>query len=349
MKDPVIDKYLKRIQQKFVNSMRNIFASRSKDTNPDEKHTVIETLKHKDITWIDITNPKKKTIADLSTEYPFHPLHLEACLEGDQLDRLEVEDDYLFILLHNPMYKPETDKIVTNKMYVFLGKNYVITLHDDTVKTVSSLFKKCEDTPEIKDEFFKKSSAYLLYSILEELVNTMAVLRKIVLQELDEIDDLVFDTKVSGVYEISTLRQRIVRLRRVLGPYRKILQSLAADSSKFTLNMTRYFKNIANEADRLWDTLEEARETIEIYKDADFTVSTEKTNKILTVLTVIFTFTIPTTIFGTLYGMNIFLPGGIEAGSWLFLGEFTTFYIIVAASFISIILMLLYFKYKDWL
>ena len=56
---------------------------------------------------------------------------------------------------------------------------------------------------------------------------------------------------------------------------------------------------------------------MEIYKDTDFVLSTEKTNKVLAVLTIIFTLAIPSTVIGTFYGMNVNLPGGIEDNSMI--------------------------------
>jgi len=96
------------------------------------------------------------------------------------------------------------------------------------------------------------------------------------------------------------------------------------------------------------ETLEESRETMEIYKDTDFVLSTEKTNKVLAVLTIIFTLAIPATVIGTFYGMNVELPGGID-NSAAILGPFTTFIIVIIASSISAIMMFAYFKRHGWI
>ena len=58
------------------------------------------------------------------------------------------------------------------------------------------------------------------------------------------------------------------------------------------------------------EVLEESKETIEIFKDTDFMLSTEKSNKILAVLTILFTLSIPVTVVAAIYGMNVNLPGG---------------------------------------
>jgi len=87
---------------------------------------------------------------------------------------------------------------------------------------------------------------------------------------------------------------------------------------------------------------------MEIYKDTDFVLSNEKTNKVLAVLTMIFTLAIPSTVIGTFYGMNVNLPGGIE-NNLMILGPFSTFVVIIIASAIPAIIMFMYFKKLGWI
>jgi len=323
------------------------FSNNESSTHKEVKRNNLIHQEHNNLQWVDIKNPNRKELTEHLAAYQFHPLHLDACILRGQLDRVETEEKYLFILIHPPYFKKESGRIVASKVCLFIGKNYVITIHESS-PALSELFDLCANDEYERELLFKKSSSFLGYSILKALFKNTASYRKEVLEELDAIDDLVFDIRVSGAHKISQLRQKIVKLKRITGSFKRILQELAIDKSPQTLDMTRYYKNLTNEANNLWDTLEEATDTIEIYKDADITVSTEKTNQILTLLTLVFTLTIPTTILGTFYGMNILLPGGIESGSWFFLGPYTTFYIIGGISIVTITAMLWYFKSKNW-
>jgi len=100
---------------------------------------------------------------------------------------------------------------------------------------------------------------------------------------------------------------------------------------------------------RLWSNLDECQESIEIYKDTDFLLSQERTNRILSLLTIVFTISIPATVIGAFYGMNIHLPGGIEAGAWTTWGTYTTFIIIVLVSLIPGIVMFWLFRRWRWI
>jgi magnesium transporter len=78
-------------------------------------------------------------------------------------------------------------------------------------------------------------------------------------------------------------------------------------------------------------------------------LSSEKTNRILAVLTIWFILSIPLVIVGTFYGTNINLPGGIEVGAWTFLGTYTTLIIVLIISATFALAMSLYFLRVGWL
>jgi len=114
-------------------------------------------------------------------------------------------------------------------------------------------------------------------------------------------------------------------------------------------HLVLYFDDVIDHVDKVIETLEESKETMEIYKDTDFMLSTEKSNKILAALTILFTLSIPATVVSQLYGMNINLPGGLETGTWLQIGPYTTLIFVILASVIPTVLMLLYFRRLGWL
>ena len=195
-----------------------------------------------------------------------------------------------------------------------------------------------------------KSSGYLLHSIIDVLVDDLLHMLMKVVGNLEDIEDAVFDDKVAVVKEISLLRREIILLRGINFPLKRIVLEVTKDIQKFSdEDLTQYFNDVGDHIDKVLEVLEGSRETIEIYKDTDFMLSTEKTNEILAVLTILFTLSIPVTIIGTFYGMNMNLPGGIQTGSWTFFGTYTTMIIVVLITIACTLIMLLYFRRVGWI
>lgn len=337
---------------KYYINFLNIREDEEKTATSPTGREKMRMIRHKKITWADFVNPTRKEISQLAQKYPFHPLHLEDCVSKGQFPKIEQsdEDHYIFLLLRFPRYKEIEEKIVISQICFFLGKDYLVTIHEDSQDAIASIFKDCAQNPKQKEAYIDGSSAHLLYTIIDQLTKDFYPLLQKILKEVDQTEDIVFDDKVSGVYQVSQLRQKIVTLRRVISPLRTLLSDMENRVKKFTsINLSVYFDNIIHRVEKAWETLEEARETVEIYKDSDFTFSTEKTNRILAILTIIFTFTIPASVIGTLYGMNIVLPGGIGLGEWTFWGKYTTFIVILIVAAIPALLMQWYFRKRGWL
>lgn len=305
--------------------------------------------KHGATTWVDLENPGREKLAELERSYSLHPMHVRESLQKVQHVQVEREPQYLFLVLHVPVLTTHTDKIHITQVGVFLGKNFLITIRNGASPCISDMFEVCSLSQAKADEYFKEGSAQLLYRLISSLLSDISDMTDDVNNELDSIEDDVFDSRDSDAQQIGKVRQKIVRLGRIIGPKRLVLADLTEQVGVFAgQGVAKYYAGNVKLVNKLWEEIEEAKETVEVYKDADFTASTEQTNRILAILTLIFTFTIPITVVGTMYGMNVLLPGGIETGSWHFWGRYTTLGVIVGISAGAAIGMYLYFRYKKW-
>ena len=313
-----------------------------------EKEGKLEPISHKGVTWVDVENPTRKEMSILAQDYPFHHLNLDDCISKIQLTKIDQHEEYLFILVHFPSYGDQQGLVVSNQISIFLGKDYLVTLHQGD-KSLEEMFQTCKKDEHQRQAFMGKSSAYLLYHVIDRLVDDLFPMLDKVMSNLDDIEDKVFDERMSAVREVSRLRREIGDLRRIVFPLRRLIADLATKAQQFTTyDLSVYFSDIKDHIEKAWETLEEAKESVEIFKDTDYILSTEKTNKALAVLTIVFTLTIPASVVGALYGTNIRLPGGIETGAWTFFGPYTTFLIILLAAVIPALLMAWYFHRVGW-
>ena len=315
------------------------------DTGLEKKVTIMEGDK---FTWIDLQNPDRQVVEDLARDYNLNTLNIEDCLTKFELPKLDTYAEHVFLILHFPPLASKQVMPKYSQLSIFMGKDFLITVHQGDLAPLVSMVELCNSDidPERKKRLLGKSTGVLLHEIIDALVDDLLHTLRRIIANLDDIEEVVFDDKKSVARQISVLRREITMLRRIVSPLKRIVLDTAKQVPRFsaTEDLTLYFDDVIDHLDKVIDTLEESRETMEIYKDTDFMLSTEKTNKVLGILTIIFTLAIPATVIGTFYGMNVNLPGGTEDA-----GSYTSFIVIILASVIPAGLMFFYFKRLGWL
>jgi len=312
----------------------------------------LETIQGNGFTWTDIQNPDRAEIEKLGQMYNFNALNLDDSISKIQLAKIDNYEDHSFVILHFPPLALKRGMSRFNQLAVFIGKDHLVTIHYGELKPLVEMVSHCKDDSKYRNELLGKSSGFLLYKIVDALVDELLHTLRRIVENLDEIEDDVFDENKSTPKKISLLRREITILRRIVHPLRKTVLETSKNTQRFSNSdddLVIHFDDVIDHIDKVAETLDEAKETMEIYKDTDFLLSTEKSNKILATLTIIFTLTIPPTVVGAIYGMNINLPGGTETGSWNFLGEYTALIIMLILSMIPSGLLYAYFFKKKWL
>lgn len=312
----------------------------------------IEMVHGKKFSWIDLQSPDRSDVEKLSEKYHFNALNIEDCMTKFELPKLDSYNDHFFVILHFPPLLQQPGISRNSQLSIFVGKDFLVTVHQGDLKPLVDLVNICKNDSDQhrKERLLEKSTGYLLHEIVDILVDDLLHMSRKVIANLDDLEDEVFDEKKSVARNIALLRREINIMRRIANPLKKFVQEIAKNIKRFSDedDLSLYFDDVIDHIDKVIETLEESRETMEIYKDTDFMLSTEKTNKVLAVLTIIFTFAIPGTVIGTFYGMNVNLPGGISDHSTI-LGPYTSLIIIITASVIPVALMFIYFRKLGWI
>src|SRR6266487_337090 len=310
----------------------------------------LDTISNNGFLWTDIQKPTNEKMTMLAKNFNFHELNVEDCLSKVQIPKVDRYEDHLFIILHVPTTGEKEKTLPTfSQLSIFAGRNYLVTIHQGDLKALDDIFQICKQSDEQRQVIMGNSPGYLLHSIIDAFVDDLLLILKKIISNLDDLEESVFNDRKSDVKTISLLRREITSLRRIVVRLRRTMSEVTKDIQKFAEeDLTPYFADVEDHIEKLFEELEESKEIVDIYKDTDFMLSTEKSNKILAILTIIFTLSIPTSTIATFYGMNINLPGSI-AHPWTFLGEYTTMMLILLASIISGLYMLWYFSHLGWI
>jgi len=275
-------------------------------------------------------------------------LDIYDCTSKNQVTKYNVTDEYSFLILQIPSSIQEFSRIPYLQLGIFILKDGIITISDTPFQPLEDFLSTfTEDSTEYK-KTQKQSPSYLLYKIFSIIQTVVSSRVKDTLSYVSNVEQLVLDPLANSVREVIRARTHIAYMRRMIVP---LLQIVEEYQKKVAQNkqMSSYYRDIRDHLKKAVAIINEAKETIEIYKDSDYIINTEEANRILSILTIAFTFSIPATLLGTFYGMNIPLPGGTETGPWNLFGPYTTFLIIIFISVVVAYAMFLYFKYKRWI
>jgi len=274
-----------------------------------------------------------------------------------------------------------------SQLSIFLGRNYLVTVHQGKLNPIVEMFRQCKGnkgsttgsssytnineyrhnqeplTPSFMEK--KSYSIYLFYKILDVLVDDLLHILNHVTERLDDIEDDVFNDKIVITQRVSLLRRDIATLSRIAIPLKQIIMEIMTKdiqkfldekdthrqqegSSNSVDDLVLFFSDVKDHIGKVIEALDSSDKTIAIYQDTNFMLSNDKTNRALTVLTIMFTLTIPITVISAIYGMNVKIPGGNEV-PWKLFGPYTTFILLLMGSAIASLVMLWFFYHFGWI
>ena len=118
----------------------------------------IERLSHGGLEWIHIEEPSALERAWLAEHFDFHPLDLEDVMSRNQRPKIDEYPDYLFIVLHFPIFDKQVGRLNAGELDLFVGPDFVITLPNQPLKPVEYLFERCRTNEEIREQLFSKGT-----------------------------------------------------------------------------------------------------------------------------------------------------------------------------------------------
>src|SRR5215469_5909172 len=304
----------------------------------------VEQIDSSGLRWVNIEHPGSLERTWLEEHYDFHALDLEDVLSRNQRPKIDVYDDYLFIVLHLPVFDRALGRLGTGELDLFVGPDYLVTIPNQPLQPVEYLFERCRSKEELRDQLFSRGSGYLLYRLVDDSFDyCFPMLRKIG-NKLDALEDDIFEGRSEEVVrDISNVKQEIINFRKVIRPQRPVLRDLEKVKQRYLatdLDLEIYFDDIVDAHERIWDMLENYKEVAEALEETNESVISHRLNDILRVLTSISVVILPLTLIASIMGMNTWVPDeGREAG----------FFLVLAVMAIILVGTVVYFRRRGWL
>ncbi len=311
----------------------------------EEQEPKINSIQHGKLTWYYIEKPTINEVSYLSENFSFHPLDLDDILSRVQRPKIDEYEDYLFLVLHFPVFNKENRVTTSSEVDIFIGENYVITVHCSAdLKPLSKFFKECQLDIETRTKFMRYSSGYLLYHILDRLVNYCFPILNKVTDNIEKVEDLIFTRTVpETVREILMIRRDLISFRRVIHPQIGVVDALEHEDYPFLKeDQEIYFGDIADHTHKIWDALEDSKEVVDGLAETSNWLTSHRIQEVMRILTILTAILAPGTLIASIYGMNVQLPGG----GWSNVMPFIILLVIMLGIAVT---MLIFFRRRNWL
>ncbi len=298
--------------------------------------------------WLNITNPTEQDLAKLAKEYKFHELDLADCHQKTERPKIDEYDKYLFIILQFPVYNKRHHRFDTEQLNIFIGQNYLITLHDGKLEALNEIFKSCKKSMKSRDVFFgeKQGTGYLLYEIISVLFNSIFPITDKIQISIKKVEDEIFESKRAKdeLFNIMIIKKNVITLRKILLPQRSVVAALEHKQKRFLPeNLVIYFDDVVDQIESLWNILGTQKEIVESLEDTNESLLSHNINLTIRTLTVFSAIMLPLTFLTGLFGMNVKLPSDDA------MININNFWEILGIMAIVVILMFALFKWKKWL
>ncbi|MBJ6367077.1 magnesium/cobalt transporter CorA [Snuella sedimenti] len=293
------------------------------------------------VTWINLNGLNHvNQIEKIGKHFNIHPLVLEDIANISQRPKIDIYDDYLFVVV-KMLYYDANENIISEQVSLILGENYVLTFQEaegDVFDSVRGRIRLAQG------RIRTQNADYLLYVLMDAVVDHYFSIIEILSDKIEDFETDIFSGNVRDHLnkDIQDLKREILKVRRAIFPLREVISRIEKHESPLINRKTiTYYRDIYDHLIQVVENIDIYREMIWSLMDMYMTSISNKMNEVMKVLTIMASIFIPLTFIAGIYGMNFdYIPE---------LHYKYSYFILWGVMVVLFIAMLLFFKRKKWL
>ena len=258
------------------------------------------------IAWIGVYRPSEEELASIAREFDLHPLAVEDAVHAHQRAKLERYGDTLYLVLRTARYIDETETVEFGEVHIFAGPHFVITVRHAEAPDLAEVRRSLEARPDL----LTRGPLAIVHAIMDRVVDDYAPVVAGMENDVDEIEDDVFDGSPTVSRRIYELTREVIAFQRATKPLPSIIGELMR-APKVDDEERRYLRDVQDHALRAEERADAFRELLQNILSVNLTLETkalseistqqnEEVKKISAWAAILFA----PTLVGTIYGMN---------------------------------------------
>ena len=271
---------------------------------------------HGGFAWIGLYRPTDAELDVVANEFDLHHLAVEDTRKGHQRAKLERYGETLFVVLRSARYLDEVEAVEFGELHVFIGRDFAITVRRAESPDLGRVRHRLEATPEL----LEKGPEAVLYAVLDEVVDEYSPVLIGLENDIDEIEEQLFDGDPMVTRRIYDLASEVMELQRATRPLLDMFATLERGFEKYGVDveLQRYLRDVLDHSIRVVERADSFRQLLQNALQVHATLvgqrqneemrllsetnlaQSEEVKKISSWAAIIFA----PTLIGTVYGMN---------------------------------------------
>src|SRR3954462_7048989 len=253
------------------------------------------------VVWIGLHEPDTSLLTSVQRQFQLHDLAIEDADHAHQRPKIEQYGDALFIVARTAQL--EGDSIAFGVTHLFVGEGYLVSVRHGASTSYTPVRERCESCPRA----LARGEDYILYAILDFIVDNYSPVLESIHEEVESIEDDVLSKAISKaqIERLYMLRRDLLRLRTAIGPLVEVCRRLEHDElAMVRATMQPLFRDVTDHVRNIQERIDSMREVLAFAFEASLLVGqaqeTAVSKKLASWLAII---AIPTALAG-IYGMN---------------------------------------------
>ena len=251
--------------------------------------------------WIGLVEPTPAEFEAVRREFKLHELPVEDAIKAHQRPKLEMYEDFLFVVLKTARYVESEEVLEFGEILVFLGTGFLITVRHGETR-----LRDVREELERRPERLRLGPSAALHAIIDRVVDDYAPALAGLEDDVEEVEAEVFSTgRQSPAQRIYALKREVLEFIRATGPLAEPIDRLALGHYEQVHPEVRtYFRDVHDHVMRAYEQLEALRDLLTSILTANLTqVSVQQNEDVRKISAAVAIIAVPTMIAG-IYGMN---------------------------------------------
>jgi magnesium transporter len=284
--------------------------------------------------WADLSAPTESDFRLLADVFGFHPLSINDARSALQFPKVEPYPEYLYLVLHGiDAEASSATGFSTRDVDFFLGRNYLVTVHDGSSRSIGRLREACGQYSHLLGE----GPVALLHRIVDSMVDNYRPVVQGLEERIEALEEQALAGRSQMVAQVMKVKRELAHMRRILIPQRDAIGRLARREFPIISDeMAFRFRDVYDHVVRLAEEVILFQDRMTGVLEVNLASVSNRLNQIMKVLTVMSTIFLPLTVLTGMWGMNIelpHLPGGAGAQFWWIGGLMTIISVVMLALF----------------